>query len=215
MGVREIESTSVLDARLCESQGCSLALTGLYRKADSKVTHLHREDQRFKMSWVSGKMFSYGVTLNSKIESNPSGTVSHLHFLKINYLIIFGWVFVAAHGLSVVAVSGGYPLDPVWGLLVAVASPVAEYGLQGAQASVAAPRACGIFPNLELNSCPLHQQWILTYRTTREVPLKTPLLLCPAFNGGSSEFSCLCSHGPLFPLESDTWTQRVQDTGRM
>ena len=155
------------------------------------------------------------MTLNSKIESNPSGTVSHLHFLKINYLIIFGWVFVAAHGLSVVAVSGGYPLDPVRGLLVAVASPVAEYGLQGAQASVAAPRACGIFPNLELNSRPLHQQWILTYWATREVPLKTPLLLYPAFNGGSSEFSCLCSHGPLFPLESDAWTQRVQDTGRM
>ena len=60
---------------------------------------------------------------------------------------------------------------------MAVASPVAEYGLQGAQASVAAPRACGIFPNLELNSCPLHQQWILTYWATREVSLKTPLLL--------------------------------------
>ena len=47
---------------------------------------------------------------------------------------------VAAHGLSLVAVSGGYSLDPGWGLLIAVASPVAEYGLQGTQASIAAPQ---------------------------------------------------------------------------
>ena len=39
------------------------------------------------------------------------------------------WVFVAALGLSVVAVSRGYPLVVVLGLLTVVASLVAEHGL--------------------------------------------------------------------------------------
>ena len=34
------------------------------------------------------------------------------------------WVFIAAHGLSLVAESGGYSLVVVCGLLIAVASPV-------------------------------------------------------------------------------------------
>jgi len=38
------------------------------------------------------------------------------------------WVFVAARGLSLVALSRGYSLVVVHGLLVAVASPVGEHG---------------------------------------------------------------------------------------
>ena len=45
------------------------------------------------------------------------------------------WVFIAAHGLSLVAVSG---------LLIAVASLIVEHGLQNIEASVAEHR---------LNSC--------------------------------------------------------------
>ena len=47
------------------------------------------------------------------------------------YMYIFFaccWIFVAARGLSLVAASGGYTL--VHGLLIVVASLVAELGLQ-------------------------------------------------------------------------------------
>ena len=39
------------------------------------------------------------------------------------------WVFVAVCGLSLVAVSRGYSLVALWGLLIEVASLVAEHGL--------------------------------------------------------------------------------------
>ena len=50
------------------------------------------------------------------------GTPLYLFIFKINLFIYFWlrWVFVAAHGLSLVAVSG---------LLIAVASLVVEHGL--------------------------------------------------------------------------------------
>ena len=41
-------------------------------------------------------------------------------------------------GFSLVAASGGYSLAAVLGLLTVVASLIAEYGLEGVQASVAA-----------------------------------------------------------------------------
>ena len=46
------------------------------------------------------------------------------------YLFWLHWVFVAAHGLSLVVVSSGYSLVVVLGLLSAVASLVVEHGLQ-------------------------------------------------------------------------------------
>ena len=48
---------------------------------------------------------------------------------KFIYFIYFWlcWVFVAARGLSLVAASGGYPSLRVRGLLIAVASLVAEH----------------------------------------------------------------------------------------
>ena len=49
------------------------------------------------------------------------------------------WVFVAVCGLSLVLASGAYSLVAVQGLLIVVASLVAEHGLS-------CPTACEIFP---------------------------------------------------------------------
>ena len=60
------------------------------------------------------------------------------------------YVFVATHGLSLVAVSGGYSLVAVHGLLIVMASLVVELGLQSGQASIvlvhglSCSAACGI-----------------------------------------------------------------------
>ena len=48
-----------------------------------------------------------------------------------NFFSFKFWIFIAAHGFSLVQRAG------VWGLLIAVASLVLEHGLQGMQASVA------------------------------------------------------------------------------
>ena len=81
--------------------------------------------------------------------------------LKIMHFILFclfifwlPWVFIATLGLSLVAVSGGYSLVSVYGLLSAMVSLVAEHQvwLLGLQASIVAVHklscsmACGIFP---------------------------------------------------------------------
>ena len=51
-------------------------------------------------------------------------------FFKINFFIFWlCWVFVAARGLSLVLVSGELLFVEVHGLLIAVASLVAEHGL--------------------------------------------------------------------------------------
>ena len=53
-------------------------------------------------------------------------------FLKIIYLFFLAqWVFAAAHGLSLVAMSGSYSLVAVPRLLISVASLVAEFRLKG------------------------------------------------------------------------------------
>ena len=62
-----------------------------------------------------------------------------------------------------VAASGGYYLDVVLGLLIALASLVAEQipGLQGSVVVVhglSCPAACAIFLDQGLNQCPLHWQ---------------------------------------------------------
>ena len=78
------------------------------------------------------------------------------------FYLIYGlhWVYVAVHGLSLVAVHGP---------LIAAASLVAEHELQGTRTSVvkhsgsvvavywlSCLTACGIFSNQRLNPCPLH-----------------------------------------------------------
>ena len=52
--------------------------------------------------------------------------------ISIYYLFVYFWlcwVFVALHGLSLVTASRGYSLAVVHGLVIAVASLVAEYRL--------------------------------------------------------------------------------------
>ena len=44
------------------------------------------------------------------------------------------WVFVAARGLSLASESRGYPLIAVHRLLIVVASPISDYGLETVQA---------------------------------------------------------------------------------
>ena len=79
----------------------------------------------------------------------------------MNYLFIYfwlSWVFVAAHGLSLAAVSGGLLFVAICGLLIVVASLVAEqHRLWGAWASIVAAigisssTVCGIFLDQALN----------------------------------------------------------------
>ena len=71
------------------------------------------------------------------------------------------WVSFVAHGLSLVAESGGHPLVVVRGFLIVVASLVAEHGLQSAGSAVvvhrlSCPVACEIFPDQGSNPCSLH-----------------------------------------------------------
>ena len=70
-------------------------------------------------------------------------------FLLNLYLFI---LFLAALGLSLVEVSGGFSLAVVCGLLTAVVSFVEEHGLQGVGSEVvvrglSCSAACGIFPH--------------------------------------------------------------------
>ena len=70
-----------------------------------------------------------------------------------------------AHGLSLVAVSEGYSVFVVCGLLIAVASLVVEAWILGHIGSVAVahrprcPAAGGIVPDQGLNLCPWH--WLV------------------------------------------------------
>ena len=85
------------------------------------------------------------------------------------------WVFVAVHGLSLVAASESYSLlrcvgVSLWWLLLfeawalgVWASVVVARGLQSAGSVVVAHQlscsvACGVFPDQNLNPCPLHWQ---------------------------------------------------------
>ena len=96
-----------------------------------------------------------------------------LKIVSVYFLVYFWlcWVLVAAHRLSLVVVSKGYSLVVVHGLLSAVASLVAEHGLEGTQTSVVAvcvlsncgewlscPLACKIFLDQGSNPSPLHWQ---------------------------------------------------------
>ena len=74
------------------------------------------------------------------------------------------WVFFASPGLSLVVQSRGYFLVVMCGLLIEVASLVAENWLSRLWASVvvgrelSCPTACLIFPDQGSNLCPLHCQ---------------------------------------------------------
>ena len=102
-------------------------------------------------------------------------------FLYFFIYLWLRWVFVAACGLSLVAVSGGYSSlrcmgFSLWWLLLLehglqehglqqlqhVGSVVAAHGLQSAGSVVAhglrGSKECGIFPDQGSNPCPLHWQ---------------------------------------------------------
>ena len=56
-------------------------------------------------------------------------SISEFYFIYLFIYIWLCWVFVAVRGLSLVVVSRGLFFDVVCGLLIAVASLVAEHGL--------------------------------------------------------------------------------------
>ena len=80
------------------------------------------------------------------------------------FIIVFGWVLIAAGGLSLAVASRDYSLVAMHGgLLTAAAYPVAKprlqgRGLGGMVHGLICPTACGIFPDHGLNLCPLHCQ---------------------------------------------------------
>ena len=89
------------------------------------------------------------MSLNNKITLEGSSVtwlsrtqIALFCFYNLTYLFWLCWVSVAAHRLSLVAVSGGCSLAAVHGPLIAVASLAAEHRLQGTWASVA--EACGL-----------------------------------------------------------------------
>ena len=70
--------------------------------------------------------YSFPYSLSQNIEySSAQGSL----FLKVFIYFWVHWVFVAASGLSLAAVSRGYSLVAVCRLIIAVASLVAEYRL--------------------------------------------------------------------------------------
>ena len=76
--------------------------------------------------------------------------------------------FVAMRGLSLAAVSGGYSLVAVHGLLIVVASLVGELGLQGGQASVVLLHVESPWSR-DRTHVPCIDRQILNHWTTREV----------------------------------------------
>ena len=69
-----------------------------------------------------------------------SNCLLHIHTQHFSFFFFFNfwlcWVFVAVHGLSLVAESRGYSLVAVHRLLIAVTSVAAEHRLYSARASV-------------------------------------------------------------------------------
>ena len=74
-----------------------------------------------------------------------------MYTLLLYLFIWLYWVFMAAHGLSLVMESGDYSLVAVHRLLIAVASLVVEHVLWSIQGSVVA--APGLYLEHRLNSC--------------------------------------------------------------
>ena len=80
-------------------------------------------------------------------------------FLKNTNLFIWQhWVFIAAHGLSLVAARRGYSLVLVPRLLTAAVSPIAEQRLSSCAQGLSILTICGILLDQGSNQCPLHWQ---------------------------------------------------------
>ena len=100
-------------------------------------------------------------------------------FFKLIFIYFWPcWVFVVAHGLfvaeyglSLVAVRGDDSLVASCGILVAVASLVAERAQWLWHRCLVAPRHVRFsFLDQESNLCPCTVRWILNHWTTEDVP---------------------------------------------
>ena len=101
----------------------------------------------------------FTVSILVSVISSKSFCHLCIYLFTLNYFWLC-WVFVAARGLSLVAASRGYSLVSVPGLLIAMASLVAEIVLWSVQASVAVqglscPWACGIFQRRQWHPTPV------------------------------------------------------------
>ena len=110
------------------------------------------------------------------LEVSLQSACSRPFFKKKNYFWLH-WVLVAVLRVSPAAASRHYSLVGVRGLLIAMASLVVEYRLQGMQASVAvaqglqstglvAPRHVGVLPNQGRTGIPCIARQILNHWTT-------------------------------------------------
>ena len=114
-------------------------------------------------------------------EPDTEGKTVWFHFFlnKFIYLFIYfwlRWVFVAAHGLSLVAVSGGYSSLRCMGFSLQWLLLLRSTGSRGASSVVVARGlccsvACGIFPHQGSTRVPCIGRWILNHCATREVPV--------------------------------------------
>ena len=86
------------------------------------------------------------------------------------------WVF-AAHRLSLTAMSRSCSLVVVPGLLIAVASLVAEHRLSSVAHRLGWPKACGILPDQGWNLCPQHRQAVMDF-CEGSVPPHCSYLIC-------------------------------------
>ena len=102
------------------------------------------------------------------------------------------WVFIAAHGLSLVVASGGDSLVVVLRLLTGVASFVAEHRLYeygsgcGVQAWLSMAR--GIFLDQKWNPCPLHWQADSSPLDQRGSPINEIFESCHSLFQGAGMF---------------------------
>ena len=87
--------------------------------------------------------------------------------LKIVFILLLHWVFIAACGLSPVAVSQGSSLVEVCRLLTVAAALVAEHRLSSHGHRFSCSAACGIFPDQE--SIPCIGRQIPNHWASREV----------------------------------------------
>ena len=124
-------SSPVLLSCLLECLTC--ALHHLYQQHPSTVKWQSSMSSGLP-SWLSGKA---SARQWRRLGFDPwSGNLHYLKFLLVFFLNFYFltlflavFVFVAARGFLLVAVSRGYPLVKARGLLIAVASLVAEHGI--------------------------------------------------------------------------------------
>ena len=124
-----------------------------------------------------------GYSPKGRKESDRTEQVTHAH------IVWLCWVFVVARGLSRAAAGRGCSLAAVGWLLTAVASPVAERGLEGTWPSGAVLRLSAVwhvdsFWSRDQTCVPCTGRWMLHHWTTRE-PQNSLLmqLVKPALTG--------------------------------